>query len=229
MLSPQVLIDVMRALIGDPELPGWIIQNPAVGEGSYLGDGVLTKGALLEVWGPSGWARPRRVFVQRDAAFANVASFVDVVWRRPAVRHFSGHGMDCGLASPARRRASAEEVGVAATLSAMASDSPTLVIEEKGVALLADAGKLMHLFEGFPPDSLVFLAARESVRVGEAVVAAGVGHVIATTSIVDDALTTAFTSYVYNALLSDASDSAAFSAGDAGLCSDRVQQDGRGP
>lgn len=64
-LSPQVLIDAMRALIGDPSLPGWVAQFPAESAGEYLVDGVLTKAALLEAWLPKLGSADRVAYVYR--------------------------------------------------------------------------------------------------------------------------------------------------------------------
>ena len=65
-LSPQVLIDATRMLIGDERIPGWVAQSTvASGTSSYLADGVLERAALVAAWRPTLHSDDRVAFVYR--------------------------------------------------------------------------------------------------------------------------------------------------------------------
>lgn len=88
------------------------------------------------------------------------------------------------------------------------------MFESNGAAESIGAARLRTFFGGFSPTSLVVLSACESIRVGDAIVRAGVQHVVATTKEVEDKAAAEFMASFYSKLLSGGTISAAFSAAD---------------
>lgn len=134
--------------------------------------------------------------------FSTLSAFVGIVASKPIVLHFVGHAV-----APVRVPAAAVHLPAC------------LLLESNGFALLADAVSLRDWFFGFPDTSLVFLAACESLRVGKALVSAGVCHVIATTCEVFDDVAVSF----YEALFAGESIAEAFKLASLALGSKRLR------